>query len=237
MTKVGEGDVIIRSHGFALDHIALAVGNVEEGAAHVESRTGARPYLAPPEPDQWYWSAGLPIGEESLLEIIGPNPNHRGPHPLKSLLRRIETPQLMFWYVAAEDFAAFSRKAKSAGAPIVRVERVGDASHPDHHEYVRGMMGRNFLTQRPSVIQWIRRAPRPYPDKRCVLSAFALSHPKPEPLNRLFEKVGVPMSVSKGPDRIAITLDTPKGEIVFDNPGYKIAPLRLIGAMAKDLFR
>ena len=77
----------IRSHGFPVDHVALAVSDTVAGAAHVEERTGVAPVLHDPEPGQWYRSASLAIGPDSNLEIIDPNPEHRGLHPRKLMLR------------------------------------------------------------------------------------------------------------------------------------------------------
>lgn len=96
MSGEGEGIVITKPGGWQLDHIGLAVNNLEQGVAKVQELTGAQPNLHPPEPGAPFQSASLKIGEKSFLEILGPNPSHSGFHPLKSLLRSIASQRIDF---------------------------------------------------------------------------------------------------------------------------------------------
>ena len=109
-------NIIRRSHGFQLDHIGLGVPNTRDGVKWVEEKTGAKVDLHDPEPNQFYWSGSLAIGENSFLEIIGPNPNYKKFQPFGALLKTLSEPQLLFWYVAVEDFAAFQALARQSKA-------------------------------------------------------------------------------------------------------------------------
>ena len=84
------GRVLPRSHGLVVDHIALAVCDTQAGATFVKQKTGVEPQVHAPKAGQWHQSASLFIGDDSLLEIIGPNPDHRGLHPLKADHARAE---------------------------------------------------------------------------------------------------------------------------------------------------
>ena len=231
------GKALLGSHDFALDHIALAVNDTARGIAHVEALTGVRPHAAPPRREDWYWSASLPIGEDSFLEVLGPNPDYRGLHPLKTLLRRFDEPHLLFWYVATDDIAAFSEKLENAGIEVGETEYSGPPSQPDRHEFAHATIGDGLMTQRPYVIQWIKRAPAPEMDARCTLTAFELSHPEPAPLNAIFREMGVDMTVRQGPGRVSISLDTPKGPVTIANPGYRLSSISMMRAATQGLFQ
>ena len=81
--------IIRRSHGFQLVLIGLGVPDTEAGVKLIEEQTGASVDLHDPEPDQWYWSGSLAIGEASFLEIIGPNPDYRKFQPFAALLKNL----------------------------------------------------------------------------------------------------------------------------------------------------
>ena len=231
------GEVLLRSHGFALDHIALAVNDTERGIAHVEALTGVRPNVEPPRREDWYWSASLSIGADSYLEIIGPNPTYRGLHPFRALLRRFEEPQLLFWYVATDDLDAFAKKLENAGVDMGDAEHSGSSSQPERPEFIQATIGDGLMTQRPYVIQWMKRPPMPATDSGCTLTAFELSHPRPAPLNEMFRAMGVDMTVQQGPGRVSISLDTPNGAVTMANPGYRLSSISMMRTATQGLFQ
>lgn len=231
------GRVLPRSHGLAVDHIALAVRDTQAGAAFVKQKTGIEPQVHAPKAGQWHQSASLFIGDDSLLEIIGPNPDHRGLHPLKAIMRGLKEPRLLFWYVATDDFDGFREKAEAAGAPLAREMSVGSLDSDSSHVYTRAMIGSGFVSQRPSVIAW-QRLPGPTdPGQICPLQTFELSCPDPAPLRQLFSDLGIDQPIDEGPSRIAMTLDTPKGPVTFADEGYEMTVAGVVMAMVRDLFR
>lgn len=228
------GGVLRRGHGLPLDHIALAVPDTPAGVDHVHALTGARPHLAPPEPGQWYWSAGLALAHDSFLEIIGPNPAHRGIHPLKSIIRRFTEPRLLFWYLATDDFEAFAARVRAMGWDLTRIEHVGSADDTAHSHYSRALIGKGFLSQRPAVIRWRRRVRRETGAPACRLLAFELAHPAPAEINRLFERLDLGLRCAEGDSRLAIRLSCPKGEIDIASPGYELSLAGMAKAILAD---
>lgn len=227
--------ILRRSHGQQLDHIGLGVPNTEEGVAEIEALTGAKVDLHPPEPDQWYWSGSLAIGEDSFLEIIGPNPEWRKFQPFRTLLGALDAPQLLFWYLAVSDFKQFEQSAKNAGGKLERVEAVNlNGANTAHSSYIRGYMGPGFLTQRPNIIEW-RRKPKRDLEKipECSLKHFGLSHPKAHEINSVFEKVGLDYRVEDGPNTISLSLETPNGEISFSNKGIALGGVSALFQIAR----
>lgn len=216
-------NIIRRSHGLQLDHVGLGVPNTEAGVKWVEEKTGAKVDLHDPEPGQFYWSGSLAIGEHSFLEIIGPNPDYEKFQPFAALMKTLSDPQLLFWYVAVKDFAAFQALARKAKAKLERVEAVnvegGDAAQAS---YWRGLIGPGFLSERPNVIQWLKRPNRESEETPvCKLTDFRLSNPQADKINNVFEKLGIDVPVAKGASSIGVTIDTPNGPWSIENRGVR----------------
>jgi hypothetical protein len=58
--------------------------DVEQGARWFEERLGAPAYVHPAE-SSWYRSASIQVGPDAAVEILAPDPNHSGFHPLKTI--------------------------------------------------------------------------------------------------------------------------------------------------------
>jgi len=78
--------VLLRAHGLAVDHVALGVPDMPAALDQIASDTGATPFTTEPEPGQWYWSGALALGPDSFFEILGPNPDFTGFHPIRTLI-------------------------------------------------------------------------------------------------------------------------------------------------------
>lgn len=236
MTDDRYGRVLTRGHGFPLDHIALAISNTEDGVRYVERLTGVAPTLTRRDANDFYWSAALEIGEDSFLEVIGPNPDHRGVHPLKSFMAGLKQPTLLFWYIATDDFDAMARRIEAAGETLKMVVVVDPEKSANGSDYTRAAIGSGFVSQRPGLIEWRKRSLEPPSEHACRMTGFLLRHPKPERLNKLFEQIGVDLVVARGPSLIGITLETPKGEIVIENPGTELSVLGMLSAILRRPF-
>ena len=230
------GLVLTRGHGFPVDHIALAVPDTQAGVRYVEELTGVRPQLTRRDPKDFYWSGALGIGEDSFLEVIGPNPDHRGVQPFKSMMAALKQPTLMFWYVATDDLDVFARRVAAAGARLEHIVKVNPETRANKSDYTRAVIGPGFISQRPSVIEWRRRSIEQSSDVQCRLVDFSLRLPEPDELNALFDALGIDVAVDRGPSHFGITLETPKGRVVIENEGYAFTPLRMISAILRRPF-
>ncbi|MEL6277250.1 MAG: VOC family protein [Pseudomonadota bacterium] len=230
------GRVLIRGHGFPVDHIALAVPNTERSVCFVEEKTGVRPTLTQRDRKDFYWSAALGIGEDNFLEVIGPNPDHRGIHPLKSIMARLKRPTPLFGYVATDDFEGFAARVRATGAPVTNIAKVDPDTSANGSDFTRGAIGPGFLTQRPGFIEWRRRSIEQSPDLQCRLVGFSLKLPNPKALNSLFKDLALDVTIEQGSSLISITIETPKGKVTFENEGMRVTALRALVAILRRPF-
>ncbi|MEM6476796.1 MAG: VOC family protein [Pseudomonadota bacterium] len=222
--------LVVDRGGTSLDHVAIGVPDTERGVQEIAERIGFEPLLTEPEPGQFYWSGAVPLGSGKFLEILGPNPAFRKFNPFIEMVKRLDQPRPIFWYVATDDFAAFQTAAKAAGAPVERVQTVRHEKQGVLTDYTRGIIGPGFLSVSPNVIQWRSRNSNFDDSEGLTFLGLELSHPEADRLNTAFTTLGIDQKVHTGPHRMALRLGTPKGEVEFAGEGMEI---RGLGAMVK----
>jgi hypothetical protein len=225
--------VVLSRGPHTVDHLALGTSHLETGMQALEAATGAEGWRAAPEPGAWYQSGALALEGGSFLELIAPAPGYRGFQPLRATLAGLQGLRPLFWYVATDDFGAFAERAREAGAPVERVEHPNRQDDPAHGRYVRGVLGPGFLSQRPCVIEWQRRAARDAPAPRCALAELRLSHPEAAALTAPLAALGIRERVTAGPSALEILLDSPRGRVSFAGPGLDFRGLRGLATFLK----
>ena len=236
-TSKSPESLVIDRGGTCLDHVAIGVPDTRRGSAELAEVLGYEPVLRDPNPDTFYWSAALPLGDLRFLEILGPNPLYKGFNPFIEIVRRLKRPQPLFWYVATEDFGAFEAAARDAGAPVERVVE-HDATYDDLRiSFKRGIIGPGFLSVCPNVIEWRERTSllRDHPGPSFI--GLDLSHPEASRLNTVFERLGIDQTVEKGPHQMRLKLGTPKGEVVFAGEGLQLRGLSMLPQLASTFSR
>ena len=206
--------------GMWLDHIAWGVPDTVAGVEQLRELTGAEMF-APGEPEagQWYLSAGLPFQDGRFLEVIGPAPGVTG-HPLGDLLRSLQEPRLLFWFLRVENWDDLARRTEAVGRPLSRIEEVDDERF---HSYRRAGIGPGLDPVMPNVIEWRRRRPGSTDDGVCRISDFRLGHPDPSSINAVLAALGTDMTVAEAArSTLTLELSTPNGVVRLDGIGNPI---------------
>jgi hypothetical protein len=227
------------------DHIGLAVNNVVDGVAYFESLTGIKARLNPAESSAPFRSASVRIGEKCFLEILGPNPDHKGIHPLKSLLRAFKEPTLWFWYIRTDDFEELQKKIEGAGRRVEQKTKMemDDTRSDEFAPHIRGSIGPGFDPVYPNIIQWLAKPKmdvvgemdlHPLQDFVVRVPASGMHKPK-----TFFEVIGVPSEVLKessdDKDYLSLTLETPKGPITWENEAQRVSTWKALSTTFKDV--
>jgi len=235
--------MILTKRGEQLDHIGLATCNLEDTIADFEKRTGVKPDIHPPDPNLPFQNASVRLNDEgTFLEILGPNPRHRGVNPLKSLLRSMKEPTLWFWYVGTDDFEQLKENILRAGRSLENVvaqEDEGTISLPKS-TYVGANIGPGFDPVLPSIIQWKKRSMTEN-SLICKVVDFSVSSTTYESDLDFLNQIGVSsaddiLEASKdGRRAISLTIDTPKGSVTFANETKPVGISTVLACMFKDL--
>jgi len=238
------GGKILTKGGDHLDHIGLATCDLKDTIADFEKRTGVKPDIHPPDPNLPFQNAYVRLNDEgTFLEILGPNPSHRGVNPLKSLLRSMKEPTLWFWYVATDDFGQLKEKILKAGRCLENIytqEDEGTVSLPKP-TYVGAQIGPGFDPVLPNIIQWKKQRSMTENSPICKVVDFTVSSTTYESDLDFLKQIGVSsaddiLEASKDDQRaISLTIDTPKGSVTFANETKPVGISTVLACMLKDL--
>lgn len=226
--------IIPKEHGYPLDHIGLAVNDLDVGVRYIQDLMGVEPTVHPPNASNAYQSATFRIANDSFFEVIAPNNTYRGFHPFKSVLKSFTEPTLFFWLVAVDDFDSFSKKAKSFGVNMENIVEVKDVDSL-FSAHIRGQMGPGFFSLRPSVIEWRSKVVERKDPVQCSLKRFSLCDPSSDSLNQLFENLGINIKVEHGASKMRIELETPKGIVKLESAAYQLGFLKMLSMACRDL--
>ena len=159
---------------------------------------------------------------DSYVEILGPNPTNDIQSPLRPWVSQLKKPSVHFWYIAVDDMEDFARDAEVAGASVIFQTLINEEDDPSRSRYTFAALGPDFVLQKPSLIQWDRQIQRKDfagNDVVCEIVSLKLFHPNAEVYNPVLAQLGIDARLQTGDSRFRFALNTPKGEVVFDNPG------------------
>jgi len=225
--------LVLDRGGTSLDHVAIGVPDTQRGVADFAELTGYQPVLHEPDPSVFYWSGTLAMGDGKFLEILGPNPKFKGFNPFIEMVKRLDRPQPLFWYVATDDFDAFCAASEAAGGPIERVTEHSAQYDGAPMDFVRGIIGPGFASVSPNVIQWRQRSTTMTELDGPTLVELQLSHPDAERLNALFACLGIKQEVIEGRHRISLTIGAANGQAIFEGDGIEFRGIGAILQMAR----
>jgi hypothetical protein len=201
-----------------VDHLVLAVPDLEAGIDWVESLTGVRAVIGGRHPGMGTWNALISLGPTTYLEIIAPDPTqttYRSPRVFR--VDEVDQPRLTTWAANASDVAALSAVALPGDQAIGKAQD-GSRDRPDGVT-LRWTLSDPYVEIAGGVVPFfIDWGDTPHPadasPQGAVLKSLRAEHPQPEVVEQALERLGIDLPVTAGaaPALIA-TLDTPNGEV------------------------
>ena len=233
--------IVTKADGTQIDHIGLACRDIQEGVRYFREKTGVEPHLNKANANIPFQNAYVRIGDASFLEILGPNPEYRGIHPLKSLLKRFSEPTLWFWYVSTNDFDSLEKAIKDAGRCIER-KMEAEAAAETGPAFVGASIGPGFWPVYPNVIQW-KGDMKEYLLKEMPIipvKKFSVVTNGTNTARQFFEKLGIDCAYLQAStddkSYLSLTLDTPnKGPVTFKSEVESLATWTVLKTLLKDL--
>jgi len=236
--------VSTKADGTQIDHIGLACRDLEEGVRYFRDKTGVKPFVNQALASLPFQNAYVRIGDASFLEILGPNPKHKGIHPLKSLLKRFSEPTLWFWYVSTDDFNGLELAIRVAGRRIER-KMEAEAATETGPAFVGASIGPGFWSVYPNIIQWkgdmkahILKDMPIVPIQ--TFSVIVAGHKQIITAKQFFERVGIDVDCLHASNdeksHLSLTLKTPdKGPVTFKSEVESLGNWKVIKVLLKDL--
>jgi hypothetical protein len=180
-----------------LDHLILAINDLDRGIAWVEQRTGVRAAFGGVHPGRGTRNALLALGPDRYLEIMAPDPQQSEVTWFPKLLTLSE-PKLIAWAVHTSDLATLAQNAVAAGFAIDGPDE-GARSRPDgtflNWKSFRLQNDRDGLL--PFFIEWRRDSIHPAVNSPpgCVLERFSLQSSDAPELTRACRVLSVKVAV------------------------------------------
>ena len=200
-----------------LDHIILAINDLERGIRDFTERTGVRPQLGGENRGRGTHNALVSLGSQCYLEIVAPI-STQPDSTLTSLLTKNELTPLN-WALRTRDIEGLVALLRARGFAISD-PKSGSRVRPDS-TVVSWQIARlqdSTLSVAPFFIEWSVASPHPGSTSPpgCTLSDLHLVERRPERLSRLLTTLGFPAHVDAGPDpRMTFSLVCSRGVVSF----------------------
>jgi hypothetical protein len=201
-----------------IDHLVYATPNLATSVEQIERLLGVRAVPGGQHPGAGTRNALIGLGDETYLEIIGPDHDQpKPPRPRRFGIDELKAPRLVTWAVKGADLDAIVENAKGHGVDLGQVQS-GSRRRPD------GVLLSWRLTVSPALIAdgivpfFIDWGKTPHPaatlPKGCVLVALRAEHPDANRIQAELSALGLNFRVDAGsaPALIA-TIRTPHGDV------------------------
>lgn len=213
------GQAASQEAGVRLDHLILAINDLDRGMDEFETRTGVRPVFGGVHPGRGTRNALVSLGDGVYLEILAPDPAQEQPAEPMPGLKNVASLTPTAWALATDDLGDVRRAAEAAGMGV-SVVRGGARELPDgrHLEWATLGIVDPAHGWMPFFIQWrdLNVHPSRTSPQGCTLASVALQDPAAAPLQRALDAVGYQMTVTQAsPAQMTVALDCPKGRVEF----------------------
>jgi hypothetical protein len=206
----------------SVDHILLAVHDLQSGIDQFERLTGVRAQVGGTHPGRGTQNALVSLGGATYLEILAPNPTDSAGPRVQAELAPYVTLTPYDWAVRNEDLEAL---VQSLGEQGVRTGAIqpGARVRSDGARLQWRTLGLVAPAHPlvPFFIQWAPFSPHPATTspEGCTLRELRFEDPEPDQLRRTFDGLGIDARVSRGPRAsMHVRLDCPTGLVDFPAP-------------------
>ncbi|HKA19081.1 MAG TPA: VOC family protein [Blastocatellia bacterium] len=201
-----------------VDHLVYAAPNLTTAVEHVERILGVKSVVGGQHPGGGTRNALIGLGDETYLEIIGPDPEQPQPvRPRRFGIDDLKSPRLVTWAVKSTDLEATTEKAKTYGLDLGEVQS-GSRRRPDGVLLAWRLTVSRTLTADgivPFFIDWGNtQHPAKGLSKGCKLVSLRAEHPNAKAIEAGLSALGLNIRIDAGsaPALIA-TIQTPHGQV------------------------
>ena len=218
MGAAGNGRIKEQAVLSRIDHLVYATPNLATSVEQIERLLGVRAVPGGQHPGAGTRNALIGLGDETYLEIIGPDPDQPKPaRPRRFGIDELKAPRLATWAVKGEDLEAIVENAKRQGVDLGQVQS-GSRRRPDGVLLSWRLTVSPVLTADgivPFFIDW-GKTPNPAATlpKGCVLVALGAEHSDAVRVRGGLSVLGLDLPVGPGPmPALIATIKTPHGKV------------------------
>jgi len=201
-----------------VDHLVYATPDLARGVEKIERLLGARAVPGGQHPGAGTRNALIGLGDETYLEIIGPDADQPKPaRPRRFGIDELQAPRLVTWAAKGTDLEAIVENAKNRGIDLGQVQS-GSRRRPDGvllswHLTVSPALNEGGIV--PFLIDWGSTAhPAATLPKGCVLADLRAEHPDANRVRGGLSVLGLDLPVVSGPvPALIATIKTPHGKV------------------------
>lgn len=204
-----------------IDHLILAINDLQTGLDRLEDLTGVRAVLGGRHPHLGTQNALIALGPRLYLEILAPHPDMELIDDM-AWLRDVDQLEPTGWAASTGDLDQLITVLRDGGYGTTKGSP-GSRARPDGATLSWTTMGLTSpaIAAAPFFIEWDASTEHPAttsPDG-CTLTGLSITTPEPAPLNRLLELLQLDVTVQDGGSRdpsMTIALQCPNGLIEFE---------------------
>jgi catechol 2,3-dioxygenase-like lactoylglutathione lyase family enzyme len=211
-----------------LDHVVLAVPDLDAAKARFEAETGVCPADGGPHVGLGTRNAMVSFGEGRYLEIIAPDPEQDSNLQFGAVLRALPAETLWHWAIRVDGLPAVSARLRAAGLNPSRIFRTSRA-HPDGtllEWELMGVAGHDLRGFVPFYIDWLE-CPHPAATAPLVgsLTRFVVTAPEDSTVQRVLAPLPEGVELEVGPLHVAVTFGSPKGSVSYEGDDLQGFPM------------
>ncbi|MEK6286870.1 MAG: VOC family protein [Acidobacteriota bacterium] len=201
-----------------IDHLVFATPDLAAGINQVERLLGVSAVPGGQHPGWGTRNALIRLGDNTYLEIIGPDPDQPKPdRPRRFGIDELQAPRLVTWAAKGTDLEAIVENAKSHGLDLGQVQP-GSRRRPDGVLLSWRLTVSPVLNEGGIVPFFIDWGKTPHPaaalPKGCVLVALRAEHPDANRVQAELSSLGLNLRVDSGSaPTIIATIRTAHGDV------------------------
>jgi hypothetical protein len=201
----------------AIDHLILGIRSLDEGIREFAALTGVTPVRGGAHPGAGTENALVSLGDGAYLELIAAQPGAT-PSSFGGLLGLTRlTP--VGWALRTDSMTstiALLRATDSVLGPFPGSRKTPSGALLTWRTAHPAGPG---LEEAPFLIEWGAGTPHPATTSPggCRLVSLEVGVPEPNALNRMLERLGVPVAAQPSPRRMRMTLACPRGSVSFSS--------------------
>lgn len=208
----------MKIHGSLLDkidHIVLAVPDLDHGIAYITGLTGAAPSIGGRHPQHGTQNAILSLGPKCYLEILSTDPSNTDAQtPRWMAVDQIQAPTITRWCVRSSDL---KREAKIIEKQILKGNRITKSGAHLRWE-MTDPLSSPIVDTIPFLIDWTGSHSHPADDlpQLCTIKSIDIDSSQSSATQKIFDLLQLDTPVSQSPrDQIKLKLNTPNGLVIL----------------------